>query len=231
MPARPGGRAGLAGFYRPRQPRPARRPRRDGAEHPGLDVVGGPHRRLHPQAPGARGADPPDRRRAGRGRPHRDGPAAERRRGGRGPAGHVRLRASVGNLHARRRTPLRLRATDTADSWLITLGRFAGTDPGDQQAYDEPAMLTASRTRACPRPRRSAAARPTWTAGCGTGHLARSSSGRATRRCWAASRPPSRPASIDAGPGRAAVTTPAGRAGLRPARCPCGIARSRRPRR
>ncbi len=46
--------------------------------------------------------------------------------------------------------PLRLRATDTADSWLITLGRFAGTDPGDQQSYDEPAILTASQDQGLP---------------------------------------------------------------------------------
>ena len=46
--------------------------------------------------------------------------------------------------------PLRLRATDTADSWLITLGRFAGTDPGDQKAYDEAAMLTASQDQGLP---------------------------------------------------------------------------------
>ncbi len=46
--------------------------------------------------------------------------------------------------------PLRLRATDTADSWLITMGRFAGTDPGDQQAYDEPALLTARQDQGLP---------------------------------------------------------------------------------
>jgi len=33
---------------------------------------------------------------------------------------------------------LRLRATDTGDSWLLTLGRFTGTDPGDGTGYDEP---------------------------------------------------------------------------------------------
>jgi uncharacterized protein (TIGR03083 family) len=33
---------------------------------------------------------------------------------------------------------LRLRATDTGDSWLLTLGRFTGTDPGDGTSYDEP---------------------------------------------------------------------------------------------
>lgn len=32
---------------------------------------------------------------------------------------------------------LRLHATDTGDSWLVTLGRFTGTDPGDQVSYDE----------------------------------------------------------------------------------------------
>lgn len=32
---------------------------------------------------------------------------------------------------------LRLRATDTGDSWLITLGRFTGTDP-EGVSYDEP---------------------------------------------------------------------------------------------
>jgi uncharacterized protein (TIGR03083 family) len=46
--------------------------------------------------------------------------------------------------------PLRLRATDTADSWLVTLGRFGGTDPSDQQAYDEPAILTAPQDQGLP---------------------------------------------------------------------------------
>jgi uncharacterized protein (TIGR03083 family) len=46
--------------------------------------------------------------------------------------------------------PLRLRATDTADSWLITLGRFTGTDPGDEKTYDEPAILTASQDQGLP---------------------------------------------------------------------------------
>ena len=46
--------------------------------------------------------------------------------------------------------PLRLRAADTADSWLITLGRGAGTDPEDQKAYDEPAILTASQDQGLP---------------------------------------------------------------------------------
>jgi hypothetical protein len=33
---------------------------------------------------------------------------------------------------------LRIQATDTGDSWLITLGRFSGTDPADGNSYDEP---------------------------------------------------------------------------------------------
>ncbi len=38
---------------------------------------------------------------------------------------------------------LRLRASDTGDTWLITAGRFTGTDPGDGRRYDEPAFQTA----------------------------------------------------------------------------------------
>jgi uncharacterized protein (TIGR03083 family) len=37
---------------------------------------------------------------------------------------------------------VRLRATDTGDSWLVGLGRFTGTDPGGT-AYDEPDIHTA----------------------------------------------------------------------------------------
>jgi hypothetical protein len=32
---------------------------------------------------------------------------------------------------------VRIRATDTGDSWLVTLGRFTGTDPSGT-SYDEP---------------------------------------------------------------------------------------------
>lgn len=35
-------------------------------------------------------------------------------------------------------TTVRLRATDTGDSWLVTLGRFTGTDPASGTSYDEP---------------------------------------------------------------------------------------------
>jgi len=40
---------------------------------------------------------------------------------------------------------LRFRATDTGDSWFVALGRFAGTDPGDQVSYDQPAIHAAGR--------------------------------------------------------------------------------------
>ena len=33
---------------------------------------------------------------------------------------------------------LRIQAADTSDTWLITLGRFTGTDPDDGTSYDEP---------------------------------------------------------------------------------------------
>lgn len=32
---------------------------------------------------------------------------------------------------------LRIRATDTGDTWLVTLARFTGTDPDDGKSYDE----------------------------------------------------------------------------------------------
>jgi len=32
---------------------------------------------------------------------------------------------------------VRLRATDTGDSWFVTLGRFSGTDPDDNKSYDD----------------------------------------------------------------------------------------------
>jgi uncharacterized protein (TIGR03083 family) len=40
---------------------------------------------------------------------------------------------------------LRLRATDTGDSWFLTLGRFTGTDPGDGTVFDEPDAHAADR--------------------------------------------------------------------------------------
>ena len=41
-------------------------------------------------------------------------------------------------------TTLRLRASDTGDSWLVTVGRFTGTDPGDGTSYDEPDVRAAA---------------------------------------------------------------------------------------
>lgn len=39
---------------------------------------------------------------------------------------------------------LRLQATDTEDSWLVTLGRFTGTDPSDHDRYDQPCIQVTS---------------------------------------------------------------------------------------
>ena len=36
------------------------------------------------------------------------------------------------------RGTIRIRTTDTGDTWLVTLARFTGTDPGDGKSYDEP---------------------------------------------------------------------------------------------
>jgi len=35
---------------------------------------------------------------------------------------------------------LRIRAADTADSWFVTLGQFAGADPADGKSYDQPGI-------------------------------------------------------------------------------------------
>ncbi len=39
---------------------------------------------------------------------------------------------------------LRIDATDTEDSWLVTLGQFSGTDPVGQKSYDEPGIQVAA---------------------------------------------------------------------------------------
>jgi uncharacterized protein (TIGR03083 family) len=39
---------------------------------------------------------------------------------------------------------VRLRATDTGGSWLVTLGRFTGTDPGTETSYDQPDLHAAA---------------------------------------------------------------------------------------
>jgi uncharacterized protein (TIGR03083 family) len=39
---------------------------------------------------------------------------------------------------------VRVRAADTGQTWLVTLGRFTGTDPGTGTSYDEPDIQTAA---------------------------------------------------------------------------------------
>jgi uncharacterized protein (TIGR03083 family) len=38
---------------------------------------------------------------------------------------------------------VRIQATDTSDSWFLTLGRFSGTDPDDNKSYDQPGIQVA----------------------------------------------------------------------------------------
>jgi len=38
---------------------------------------------------------------------------------------------------------VRVQATDTGDSWFVTLGRFSGTDPDDNKSYDQQAVQVA----------------------------------------------------------------------------------------
>lgn len=38
---------------------------------------------------------------------------------------------------------LRIQATDTGDSWLVSLGHFSGIDPDDQRSYDQPGIIVA----------------------------------------------------------------------------------------
>jgi uncharacterized protein (TIGR03083 family) len=38
---------------------------------------------------------------------------------------------------------VRIQATDTGDSWLVTLGRFSGIDPSDRKAYDQAGIQAA----------------------------------------------------------------------------------------
>lgn len=45
-----------------------------------------------------------------------------------------------GMFTADRGRTVRIQATDTKDSWFLTLGQFTGTDPADHQAYDQPAI-------------------------------------------------------------------------------------------
>jgi uncharacterized protein (TIGR03083 family) len=65
---------------------------------------------------------------------------------------------------------VRLRATDTGDSWLVLLGRFTGTDPGGA-AYDEPDIHAADSDP-------------------GTGAAAEVTGAAADLDCWLWHRPP-----------------------------------------
>jgi len=49
-----------------------------------------------------------------------------------------------GTLAADGSRTLRIQATDTGDSWLVTLGQFTGTDPDDQKSYDQPGIGVAA---------------------------------------------------------------------------------------
>ncbi len=48
-----------------------------------------------------------------------------------------------GSLAADPGQTVRVRATDTGDTWLVTVGQFTGTDPDDQASYDQPGMVIA----------------------------------------------------------------------------------------
>jgi uncharacterized protein (TIGR03083 family) len=39
---------------------------------------------------------------------------------------------------------LRIQASDTGDSWLVTFGQFTGIDPGDQRSYEQPGIRVAA---------------------------------------------------------------------------------------
>lgn len=52
---------------------------------------------------------------------------------------------SWGSFSADPGQTVRLRATDTGDTWLATLGQFTGTDPGDQVSHDGPGLIVADR--------------------------------------------------------------------------------------
>ena len=64
---------------------------------------------------------------------------------------------------------MRISATDTGDSWHVTLGRATGVDPDDGDVVDEPAFQVAGGDDG-QRPAPASAAPPlTSTAGCGGG--------------------------------------------------------------
>jgi len=50
-----------------------------------------------------------------------------------------------GTFDTDEKSSLRIRATDSGDSWLVSLGQFAGTDPDDGRSYDQPGIRAADR--------------------------------------------------------------------------------------
>jgi uncharacterized protein (TIGR03083 family) len=48
-----------------------------------------------------------------------------------------------GTLAPDERRTIRLRATDTGDSWFVTIGQFSGTDPDDNKSYDQDGIQVA----------------------------------------------------------------------------------------
>jgi uncharacterized protein (TIGR03083 family) len=77
---------------------------------------------------------------------------------------------------------VRFLATDTGDSWLVTLGRFTGTDPDDGTSYDDPEMQAAE-------------------TGTGATAAAEISASAADLDCWLWGRPPLGPVQRSGDPG------------------------------
>jgi uncharacterized protein (TIGR03083 family) len=79
-----------------------------------------------------------------------------------------------GSFRAHPGQTITLRAADTGDTWLVTLGQFTGTDPDDQASYDQPALIVADRDQ-------------------GEAAAAEISAGAADLNCWLWNRPPAAP--------------------------------------
>jgi uncharacterized protein (TIGR03083 family) len=69
---------------------------------------------------------------------------------------------------------VRLRAIDTADTWLVAVGQLTGTDPADQVSYDQPGIVIADTDR-------------------GAAAAAEVSGSAADLDCWLWHRPPAAP--------------------------------------
>lgn len=48
-----------------------------------------------------------------------------------------------GTFAPHERRTVRVQASDTGDSWFVTLGRFSGTDPDDEKSYDQESIHVA----------------------------------------------------------------------------------------